>query len=272
MLKQSEKGSLYAVVTGASSGIGKEIAECLAQAGFSLILVARNKALLARHAQELQEKYHVQVCVVVKDLSLKGASQALHNEIQNMRLPVRALVNNAGVAHSGWHVDASVETTTQMMELMMTNLTVLTRLFAEDFLVAGGGRILQIASIAGMVPNPYQAVYGACKAYVISYSMSLDYELRPRGVTVTVVSPGATWSGFAANGHCEHSLLFKIPGLQMQSGVVASRAVKAMLGGERHVVVGWHNVLIITAAQLLPTTTLQRLSLFLWRPFGTGRE
>jgi short-subunit dehydrogenase len=186
-----------ALITGASSGIGKEFARIHAAKGGDLILVARRSELLNSLKEELVEKYKVTVQVIQKDLSVLGSSQAVYDEVTQNGWQVDYLFNNAGFGGKGAFLDRDLEADVEMVRLNVMALLKLTHLFGKDMKARGKGRILQTASTAGFLPGPYQNTYFATKAFVVSHTKGLAHELKGSGVTVTALCPGPVDTEFA---------------------------------------------------------------------------
>jgi len=186
-----------ALITGASSGIGKELARIHASKGGDLILVARRIELLNDLKEELVQKYKVTVQVIQKDLSVLGSSQAVYDEVSQNGWQVDYLFNNAGFGGKGAFLDRDLETDVEMVRLNVMALLKLTHLFGKDMKARGKGKILQTASTAGFLPGPYQNTYFATKAFVVSHTQGLAHELKGTGVTVTALCPGPVETEFA---------------------------------------------------------------------------
>jgi short-subunit dehydrogenase len=186
-----------ALITGASSGIGKELARIHAAKGGDLILVARRSELLNTLKEELVEKYKVTVQVIQKDLSVLGSSQAVYDEVTQNGWQVDYLFNNAGFGGKGAFLDRDLEADVEMVRLNVMALLKLTHLFGKDMKARGKGKILQTASTAGFLPGPYQNTYFATKAFVVSHTQGLAHELKGSGVTVTALCPGPVETEFA---------------------------------------------------------------------------
>lgn len=186
-----------ALITGASSGIGKELARIHAAKGGDLILVARRVELLNSLKEELVQKYKVTVQVIQKDLSVLGSSQAVYDEVTQNGWQVDYLFNNAGFGGKGAFLDRDLEADVEMVRLNVMALLKLTHLFGKDMKARGKGKILQTASTAGFLPGPYQNTYFATKAFVVSHTQGLAHELKGSGVTVTALCPGPVETEFA---------------------------------------------------------------------------
>ncbi len=186
-----------ALITGASSGIGRALAQHHAALGGDLVLVARSEDKLVELKQELAG---VRVSIVVEDLSVAGAAQRVFDAVQSQGLSIDILINNAGVGGHGAFASRDLAKHQAMMQLNMVSLTELTHLFLQGMLQRGEGRILNVSSTASFLPGPLQAVYYATKAYVTSFSQAIANELEGTGVTVTALCPGAVKTGFQAAG------------------------------------------------------------------------
>lgn len=186
-----------ALITGASSGIGKEFARIHASKGGDLILVARRIELLNRLKEELIEKYKVAVQVIQKDLSVVGSSQELYDEVTQHGWQVDYLFNNAGFGGKGAFLERNLDNDVEMVRLNVMALLKLTHLFGKDMKARGKGKILQTASTAGFLPGPYQNTYFATKAFVVSHTKGLAHELKGTGVSVTALCPGPVATEFA---------------------------------------------------------------------------
>ena len=186
-----------ALVTGASSGIGKAFADLLAQKGYAVVLTARRADRLEALAAELKQKYGVATHTIVSDLAERDASQQIAAELASRGLKIDVLVNNAGYGVPGSYVNVPWIDHEKFMQVMVTAILDLTYRLLPGMIERGWGRIINIASVAGMVPSPAgHTLYGASKAFVIRLSEALASENMARGVNVTAVCPGFTWSEF----------------------------------------------------------------------------
>ncbi|MFA5196741.1 MAG: SDR family oxidoreductase, partial [Bacteroidales bacterium] len=192
-----------ALITGASSGIGLELARIHASKGDNLVIVARNKTKLDELKTELESQYKISVYTLGRDLSMADSAKEVYEEIKKQNIKVYYLINNAGYGNYGYFTETSWKKEADMIQLNITTLTQLTKLFLPDMIKNGGGKILNLASTASFQPGPLMAVYFATKAYVLSFSQALNNEVKPQGVTVTALCPGLTESNFvnAASMH-----------------------------------------------------------------------
>ena len=186
----------YVVITGGSKGLGYELAKVFARNEYDLILVARNKDDLARTAAKLEDKYGIKCFVFACDLSKITEVDKFYREVINQRLKVSILINNAGFGHWGKFEEMDPDLQVEMLNLNITGLSHLTRLFVEDMIKNGFGKVLNVSSIASFVPTPFTASYAASKTYVKYFSLALDYELRDKNVRVSTLCSPDFYSGF----------------------------------------------------------------------------
>lgn len=246
-----------ALITGASSGIGLELAKLFAADRFHLLLVARRADLLDTLADDLRFKYGATVDLMPCDLSRPGAADALADEIESRGLPVDVVVNNAGFGASGPLAEMGAALVTQMLEVNVAALTTLTRRFLPAMLARESGGILNVASVAGFMPGPYMAAYYASKAYVLSFTLALAHEVRDKGVSVTCLAPGATRTEFFSHDGMQGSRLTK---LSMQTAdEVARIGYRALQKGKVLAVCGFNNRLLTLFAPLLPNALSARI-------------
>jgi short-subunit dehydrogenase len=249
-----------ALVTGASSGIGADLARELARNGHDLVLVARRGDALERLARELARD-GVDARAWPLDLAMADAADLLAARLRREAVHVDVLVNNAGFGDARSFHAASPEKLARMLRLNIEALTTLTRLLLPPMLERGHGRIMLLGSVAGFQPGPGMAVYCASKAYVLSLGEALAEEVRGTGVTVTTLCPGTTATGFAAAAGAENRRLFKsslVP--VMASADVAARGYRALAAGRRVVVTGLHNKLSAALTRLVPRRLLLPLT------------
>ena len=247
-----------ALVTGASSGLGEELAKLFAADGWDLLLVARRKDLLDALAAELVRKHGIAAHVLVADLgTLEGPAQVVA-DVQAKQLEVEALVNNAGYGDSGAFVASDAAKQLGMVQLNMGALVSLTRAFLPGMVARKRGHVLNIGSTAGFQPGPYMAVYYASKAFVNSFTEALSYELKGTGVTATVSCPGATATGFSTVAGTSKSRLFKSGA--MEPGAVARDAYRACLSGRAMVVHGVKNKLAAFSVRFTPRGVIRAVA------------
>ena len=224
-----------ALITGASSGIGRELAYCHAKTGADMVLVARSKDKLEMLKLELESQYGVQVMVISKDLTLADSPKEIHDEISLAGIQIDYLINNAGFGGRGKFHERPWEKDLSMINLNITALTALTRLFLPEMVQRNSGRILNVSSTASFMPGPLQAVYFATKAYVTYFSNALAEELHDTAVTVTNLMPGATETEFAKTSGMDKTNLFDNT---FSAKSVAEDGYKGMLEGKLDVISG----------------------------------
>ncbi len=239
-----------ALVTGASSGIGLEIARQLARRGADLVLTARREDRLSALAAELRAQHGVDVRVVPADLAAPDAAVALYARTEGEGLPVDILVNNAGLGAWKAFADAPWETTASLLQVNVTALTQLTRLFVPRMIARRRGHVMNVASIGAYTPTPWFAVYAASKAYVRNFTEALDHELQGTGVRACCVCPGGTATGFL--DQAGQQLKSGRGALLMPASRCAEIAVDKMLGGRRTVVTGFSNALGMWLLRFVP--------------------
>jgi len=251
--------SAAGLVTGASSGIGLELAGCLAADGHDVVLVARRRDRLEDVGRELARRYGVRWWAIAADLAHPAAPGEIVRQLQSFGVSVDLLVNNAGFGALGPLATLDPETLGRMLEVNVVALTRLTRLLLPGMLERRSGRILNVASTAGFVPGPLMAVYYASKAYVISLSEALAEELRGSGVTVTVLCPGPTRTEFQEVAGMGATRLFKMPGV-MDAAAVAQRGYAGLKAGRRIVIPGPLNRALPFAIRFAPRTLVARVA------------
>jgi short-subunit dehydrogenase len=239
-----------ALVTGASSGIGYELARRFAREGWDLVLVARSADRLEEIAAPLRREAGITVTVIRKDLAQPGAADEVFDAVKAKSIHVRALVNGAGFGVLGPFAETDPGAEREMMQLNMVALTELTRRAVREMLLRGDGRILNVASTAAFQPGPRMAVYYATKAYVLSFSEAIASELAGRGVTVSTLCPGPTRTPFVARAHMEGTNLFR-SGV-MDAAAVADAGYRGLMKGQRVIIPGLRNKLLAASVPLSP--------------------
>lgn len=238
-----------ALITGASSGLGYEMAKLFAKDGCHLVLVARSEEKLLELSQMLTKEYKVSTFIIVKDLSNPGAAGEIYNELAALNIDVNILVNNAGFGDHGAFATCDLERQLQMIQVNVNALVSLTGCFLPQMIAAGYGGILNIASVAGFQPGPYMSIYYATKSFVLSFSDALSYELKNTGVWVTTVCPGPTKTNFGATAKANK--LFKSFKLADASDV-AYFAYRAFMNKQGVVIPGFLNNLMVFVQRFTP--------------------
>jgi short-subunit dehydrogenase len=249
------------LITGASSGIGAELATQFAKRGFDLVLVARSRDKLQALAKKLRDAHGVDTHVEVQDLAKSGAASALARRLDDRGTEIDILVNNAGVLEQGAFSELPVDAQLKMVNLNVNALTDMTARFLPGMLERGHGRILNVASIAGFMPVIGLATYAATKAYVLSLSESLSEELRGTGVTVTAVCPGLTDTDMVSGMQASNRKLSRLPRpLVGDPADVAKTAREACLKGAPVSVPGVLNQGTVSLTRTTPRWLLRRIA------------
>jgi hypothetical protein len=258
----------YALVTGASSGIGYELAKLFAKDGKNIIVVARSQDKLEELKTEFENEYGTIVRVLVKDLSDPKSPQDIYYELEKDGINVDVLVNNAGFAVHGKFAMTDWDKEAEMIQVNITTLTNLTKLFLNKMLEHKSGKILNIASVAGFLPSPWLSAYGATKSYVLNFSEALSYEVRGTGVTVTCFCPGNTKTLFWERANAEDSKAHRRQFMFMDASTVARLGYKALAKGKTTVIAGLPmSLAMMFATRLLPRGLATKMSGLM---LGTG--
>jgi short-subunit dehydrogenase len=248
-----------ALITGASNGIGLELAKIHASKGGNLVLVARNKSKLDELKKELENQYKVSVYIIGKDLSVFNSAQEVYDETNKQNIKIDYLINNAGFGDYGMFLDLDWNKELQMINLNITTLTQFTKLYLQDMVKHRSGKIMNVASTAAFQPGPIMAVYFATKAYVLSFSEAVNNEVSDKGVTVTTLCPGATESGFQAVAAMEDSNLVKGRKLPT-SKEVAEYGYAAMLKGKTVAIHGLMNLILANSVRFTPRSLVVKIT------------
>jgi short-subunit dehydrogenase len=254
----------FALITGASSGIGRALADNFAAAGYNVILSARSAAKMEAHAADLHKRLGITAIVIAADLELPTGAAELHADVKRRGITLSALVNNAGYGTFGLFQNTSLDAQLGMLRLNMTSLVALTRLFLPD-LLATKGKILNTASTAAFQPGPYMAVYYATKAFVLSFSEAIGAELAETGVTVTAICPGPTASGFQDKAAMRHSGMVKGKCLPT-AAAVARKGFRAFQRGKRVYIPGWKNWFLAQLPRISPRGLVTRIVMWVTGP------
>jgi uncharacterized protein len=251
--------SQTALITGASGGIGYELAKLFASDGTNLVLVARSGDKLAQVAKELHDNFECTVKTIALDLSTLPAPKFLFDQLQSEGIAIDILVNNAGFGAFGEFAQMGEQEILGQIELNITALTHLTRLFLPPMIRRGRGKIMNVASTAAFQPGPLMGVYYATKAYVLSFSEALANELNGSGVTVTCLCPGPTNTDFARRAGNDNSRLFKKIG-GMKAETVARDGYRGLMAGKTVVISGMQNWLVAESVRFAPRKVVTAIS------------
>ncbi|MEO5600427.1 MAG: SDR family oxidoreductase [Cyclobacteriaceae bacterium] len=245
----------YALITGASSGFGFEFAKIFAQHGYNLVLVARAEDKLVEISNDLTQTYLIEVLTISKDLFKPSSAEEIYAELKSKNIVVDVLVNDAGQGEHGNFVEYDLARDVDMIQLNITSLVSLTKLFLKDMVTLNEGKILQVASLLGKYPTPLMAVYAATKAFVISFTEGLIKELKETKVTVTALLPGAADTDFFHKAGAEDSTTYREEELSKPDSV-AQDGFDALMRGESRVVSGFKNKLYAGISNLMPDGAL----------------
>jgi len=249
-----------ALITGASSGIGRELSTLFARDGFNVVLVARREAVLRSLAAELESRYGITAHVLAEDLRHAAAPADIYSALAEQSIPVDVLVNNAGVGTYGEFHETDTGADLDMLRVNVMALTHLTKLFLKDMVARNAGKILNVSSTAAFQPGPMMSVYYASKAYILSMSEALSNELQGTAVTVTALCPGPTPTGFQARAGIAHLRLQRGGVIPLNSArKVALQGYKGLMAGRHCVIPGVTNRIVARAARLVSPTVAARI-------------
>lgn len=247
-----------ALITGASSGIGLELAKIHAKNSDNLVLVARSEQKLKDLATELEGKFNIQVEVIAKDLSKLDSAKAVFDSVKSKDIKIDYLINNAGFGDYGHFSETDWEKENNMIQLNITALTQLTKLFLPEMIERKRGKIMNVASVASFLPGPLMAVYYATKAYVLNFSEALNNEVKPHNISVTALCPGPTISGFQSSANLGDSKLFS-KGKFPTSKEVSEYGYKAMMKGKAVAIHGASNKFMVFLLRFTPRSWIVKI-------------
>jgi short-subunit dehydrogenase len=246
----------YALVTGATSGIGREIAKLLAKDGYNLIIVGRNQDELNNTSNELKVDSGINIHTTVKDLFKNEEVFALCDEVSSLGVQVDVLVNDAGQGVYGLFKDNDIKRELDIINLNVDAMVILTKHFVNEMTARRQGRILNLGSIAGKMPGPWQAVYHATKAFVLSFTAAVREEVKDTGVTLTALLPGVTDTDFFNKAGMNESRMVEDESSKADPAVVAKDGYEAMMAGEARVISGFKNVAMVEMSNMMPDSTV----------------
>lgn len=241
----------YALVTGGTSGIGLELCKLLAEDGYNLIIVARYEPELEATARLLNAKYGVDVRTYAKDLFNPDNAFMIYDDIKSSNVDVDILINDAGHGQYGLFTDTDLRKELDIINLNISSVVVLTKLFLRDMVARRRGRIMNLSSIAGKSPGPWQAVYHATKAFVQSFTEAVRSEVADTGVTITALLPGATATDFFNKAGMNSSKLVQESKLA-DPAEVAKDGYKALMEGDDQIVSGMKNKFQVIMTNMMP--------------------
>lgn len=244
------------LITGGTSGIGLELAKLFAKDGYKLIVVARDEQELADTAQLLKQEHGAEVVTIAKDLFETAASREVYDEVKGMGVQVDVLVNNAAQGQFGEFAHEDLSRLLSIIQLNISSVVSLTHLYLNDMLVRGNGKILNLSSIAGKIPGPWQAVYHGTKAFIQSFTEAIRSEVKEKGITVTALLPGATDTDFFNKADMNDSKVVQDKSKLSDPADVAKDGYDALMNGDDMVISGWKNKAQIAMSNITPDQTV----------------
>lgn len=247
-----ENNQKTALITGGTSGIGKELAKLFAEDHYNLVIVARDQQELENTKNELGQ-YGIVIKTIAKDLSKMEEAKAFCNEVSE---PIDVLVNDAGQGVYGLFQDNELERELDIVHLNVCATVILTKYFLKQMVARGEGRILNLGSVAGKLPGPWQAVYHATKAFVLSFTTAVREEVKDSGVTLTALMPGVTDTDFFNKAGMNDSKAVQDKEAMADPADVAKAGYDALMAGEDRVIAGFKNKVQVSAANLMPDSNV----------------
>jgi short-subunit dehydrogenase len=241
----------YALITGATSGIGLELAKLFAKNGYDLVIVARDQNELRTSSAEL-ENYGIKVTAIAKDLFQPNAAAELYEEVKAQGIEIDVLVNNAGHGLYGKFTETDLDMEVKIIQLNITSLVILTKLFIKDMVKRGSGKILNTSSIASKSPGPWQSVYHGTKAFVQSFTEAVRVEVKEKGVTLTALLPGVTDTDFFNKADMLDSKIAQDKSAMADPADVAKDGYEALMEGKDMVISGFKNKVGVMMNNITP--------------------
>lgn len=245
------------LLTGASSGIGLEMAKMLAAQQYNLVLVARNREKLLALQSEFSQKHGVEVTIFPMDLSEEGGAESLFDQVKSAGIEIEMLVNNAGVGDYGKFLSSDLTTNMAMIQLNISSLVALSQLFGREMALRNHGRIMNVASLLSFIPFPYYSVYSATKSFVLSFTETFAAEMEGTGVVVTALCPGPVDTPFQTQ-EMYNTNAYKAS-KPVKPEVVAKAGVKLLLHGKGKKIVGFNNWFISNLPRVTPDWVMMRV-------------
>ena len=242
----------YVLITGSTSGIGREFVKLFASDGYNIVLTSTNKDLLDKDKKELEKKYKdIKVYTIVKDLSKIDSSKEIYEELNKENINVSVLINNAGFGYFGKLIDSDIDKNNALISVNNDALVNLSYYFGKDMAKRKNGKILNVGSIAAFQGGPYMATYYASKAFVVSFSEALREELKNDNVSVTCLCPGPTRTNFEKTANLQKSYMFKKMDT-CSAEYVARIGYNALMKGKSLVTSGFSNKVVVFLTRLSP--------------------
>ena len=253
-MKTNEK---YALITGATSGIGYELAKLFAEDGYNLVIVARGETGdLEKTASDLQNQYGIEVITLAKDLFKRENAFAVYEEVKAKGIEIDILVNDAGQGQYGLFTETDINRELDIVQLNIGSLIILTKQFLKDMVSRGEGKILNLSSIAGKTPGPWQSVYHGTKAFVHSFTEAIRNENKDSGVTITALLPGVTDTDFFNKADMLDSKIVQDKSKMADPAEVAKDGYIALMQEDDKVVSGFKNKMQVAMAAVTPDSTV----------------
>lgn len=241
----------YALVTGATNGIGYELAKLLAKDEYNLVIVARDQNELDNKAKEFKEAYNVEVTPISKDLFDKNAAFELYDEIKAKGIEIDILINDAGQGQYGEFINTDIHRELDIIQLNISSVVVLTKLFLQDMVIRDNGKILNLSSVASKIPGPWQSVYHGTKAFIQSFTEAIRSEVKDTKVTITALLPGATDTDFFNKADMLDAKNIQDEKKLSKPEDVAKDGYKALMSGDDKVVSGFKNKVQVAMSNLM---------------------
>ena len=241
----------YALITGATSGIGRELAKLFAQDHYNLVIVARSQDELTQTATDLRQQYGIEVKTIAKDLFQREAPFEVYDEIRAQGIQIDALVNDAGQGQYGEFVATDIQRELDIIQLNIGAYVIFTKLFLQEMVARNEGKILQVSSIGGELPGPLQAVYHGTKAFVTSFTEAVREEIKDTNIKMTLLEPGVTDTDFFRKADMERSKLVA-EGKKADPAAVAKDGYEALLAGKDKVISGFMNKVQVALSNVTP--------------------
>jgi short-subunit dehydrogenase len=248
----------YALITGGTSGIGRELAKIFVHEHYNLILIARNEQELNACAAEFRQS-GVDVITLAKDLFNREEVFAVYDEVKAKGVQVDVLVNDAGQGYYGEFKDTDINRELDIIQLNISATVILTKCFLKDMVARNDGKILQLASIASVTPGPWQSVYHGTKAFILSFSEAIREELKDTNVTVTALLPGATDTDFFNKADMQNSKIVQDKSSLSDPADVAKDGFDALMAGDDKVTSGLKNKMMVGMSNVMPETTVAHM-------------
>lgn len=248
-----------ALITGAAGGIGLELAKLLAKDSYNLVLVDKNEALLTVIPTLKQLAPTIQIKPILADLTRHNIAQELFDQLESEGIHIEILINNAGFGNYGAFSETDWEVESRMLQLHVITLTQMTKLFLREMLKQGSGRIMNVSSVAAFQPSPFMAIYFASKAFVLHFSEAIANEVKGSGVTVTVLCPGTTKTGFQETVNAGMPEFREKSWVYTSAEAVAAYGYKAMMKGKTVAIHRFFNYLSANMSRFLPRDTVTQM-------------